>query len=382
MTLVGALAGRGRAAVDPRGSIRVVGEPWSLDWWVGADDRWRLPAGEPSVRQHTIDGTPVVETAMRVPGGDAVQRVYGIGGPGGLVIVEVENDSPAAFVVAFAVVGARSVAAAGAVLEVDDRPAVFLPAPPARWAVGTTALDPATVAFETGPFPSRRAGRKELVHAAVLAPLSHRSRLRIALATSGEDPGPVELAQAASPADAAAGWHALLDHGMRAVLPDAKVQADVALARSQILLDPDPGAVTTAALEDWGHDTEAAWAWRGLSFGARRAARRRHGPFDDSTPGGLLESVRRMLVRDDRELELAPGLPGAWHGQDLEVFDAPTRGGRLSYALRWHGDRAALLWEVGDPVDGLVLRAPALDSRWSARDPSGEALLGPVPIPH
>ena len=219
------------------------------------------------------------------------------------------------------------------------------------------------------------------MHAAVLAPLSHRNRLRIALATSGEDPGPVELVQAASPADAAAGWHALLDHGMRVVLPDAKVQADLALARSQVLLDPDPGPVATAALEDWGHDTEAAWAWRGLSFGARRAARRRRGPFDESTPGGLLESVRRMLVRDERDLELAPGLPGAWRGQDLEVFDAPTRGGRLSYALRWHGDRAALLWEVADPVAGLVLRAPALDPRWSARDPSGEALLGPVPTP-
>jgi hypothetical protein len=166
---------------------------------------------------------------------------------------------------------------------------------------------------------------------------------------------------------------------MRVVLPDAKVQADLALARSQVLLDPDPGPIATAALEDWGHDTEAAWAWRGLSFGARRAARRRRGPFDDSTPGGLLESVRRMLVRDEPDLELAPGLPGAWRGQDLEVFDAPTRGGRLSYALRWHGDRAALLWEVADPVDELVLRAPALDPRWSARDPSGEALLGPVP---
>ena len=29
----------------------VVGESWTLDWWIGADDRWRVPAREPAVRQ-------------------------------------------------------------------------------------------------------------------------------------------------------------------------------------------------------------------------------------------------------------------------------------------------------------------------------------------
>ena len=47
----------GRARVDARGGSTVVGESWSLDWWIGADDRWRVPAREPAVRQRTIEGS-------------------------------------------------------------------------------------------------------------------------------------------------------------------------------------------------------------------------------------------------------------------------------------------------------------------------------------
>jgi hypothetical protein len=380
VTLVGALGGRGRARVDTRGGITVVGEGWSLDWWIGADDRWRVPAAEAAVRQRTIEGTPVLETALRVPGGDAVQRTYGVGGPGGIIIVEIENDSPAAFIAAFTVTGARAIGGAGGVIEVDDRPALIVPAAPARFTVGLEPLDPETIGAQTGTFPSVR-DRKGRLNAAVLFPLSHRNRMRIAVVTSSDDPGPVDLAQAASATDAANGWHALLEHGMRVAVPDPKLQTAVDLAHAQVLLDPDPDAVTTAALEDWGHDAEAEWAWRGLSLSARRAARRRAGPLDESTPGGLLSSVRRALVRDERGIELAPDLPPAWWGQDFEVHDAPTRAGRLSYAVRWHGARAALLWEVTEPAADLVIRAPKLDPTWTTTEPAGDALLTPASTP-
>ncbi len=378
MTLVGALGGRGRARVDRHGGITVVGESWSLDWWIGADDRWRIPAQEPAVRQHAIEHTPVMETALRVPSGDAIQRVYGIGGPGGIVIIEIENDSPAAFIVAFTVTGACAVGGAGPSIEVDGRPALVVPAPPARWSLGTDSLTIESIGVETGPLPTERSRRGRLA-AAFLYPLSHRNRLRIALATSADAPGPVELAAAASAPDAANGWHALLEHGMRVTLADRKLQDAVDLARSQVLLDPDPDAATTAALEDWGHDAEAAWGWRGLSLRARRAARRRNTPVDETTPAGILTSVHRMLLREPSDatatIDLAPALPAEWWGQDLEVHDAPTRSGRVSYALRWHGPRPALLWEVTDPAPELVLRAPALDPTWSTRAPVGETLL-------
>jgi hypothetical protein len=56
----------------------------------------------------------------------------------------------------------------------------------------------------------------------------------------------------------------------------------------------------------------------------------------------------------------------------------------VSYAVRWHGDRVALLWEVAphdDVTDPLRLTAPGLDPGWSTTDLRGEALIGPVPPP-
>ncbi len=36
----------------------------------------------------------MVETKLRVPGGDAVHRVWAVADHGGLTVIEVENDSP------------------------------------------------------------------------------------------------------------------------------------------------------------------------------------------------------------------------------------------------------------------------------------------------
>jgi hypothetical protein len=54
------------------------------------------------------------------------------------------------------------------------------------------------------------------------------------------------------------------------------------------------------------------------------------------------------------------------------VHDAPTRHGPLSYAVRWHGARPALLWEA---PPGVRLRAPGLDPTWSSETTRGDALL-------
>ena len=102
----------------------------------------------------------------------------------------------------------------------------------------------------------------------------------------------------------------------------------------------------------------------------------------------FLSFVRNMLVRETGTT--APGLalcsmiPDDWWGRGVEVHDAPTHFGRMSYAVRWHGDRPALLWELEpfdgvDGVDGVHLTAPGLDPAWSSREPRGEALLASVP---
>lgn len=91
----------------------------------------------------------------------------------------------------------------------------------------------------------------------------------------------------------------------------------------------------------------------------------------------FLSFVRQMLVREapDGSLGLCTLLPPEWVGQGLEVHEAPTHYGRISYALRWHGERPAVLWECERP--GVRLTAPGLDPTWSTTDQSGEALLAP-----
>jgi hypothetical protein len=88
----------------------------------------------------------------------------------------------------------------------------------------------------------------------------------------------------------------------------------------------------------------------------------------------LLLCTRALLAWEapDGSLVLLAELPDAWRGCDLDVHDAPTRGGSLSYSVRWHGDRPALLWSA---PPGVRVCAPGLDAEWSSETPEGEALL-------
>src|SRR5439155_7899742 len=96
----------------------------------------------------------------------------------------------------------------------------------------------------------------------------------------------------------------------------------------------------------------------------------------------FLTLVRLMLLREtaDGGVALCSMLPDDWTGHPLEVRDAPTHHGRLSFAVRWHGERPALLWELdrheGTAGTGEVrLTCPGLDPSWSSTAARGEALL-------
>src|SRR5207244_5336953 len=108
-TMVGNVGSSREAIVDPRGLVTPWYDGWSLDWWVGADDRWHLPSRETGIRQRLVGNAPVVETVMRVPGGEVAHRVYAVAGlpagagdgeagagpgsAGELTLVEVESAS-------------------------------------------------------------------------------------------------------------------------------------------------------------------------------------------------------------------------------------------------------------------------------------------------
>ncbi len=91
-----------------------------------------------------------------------------------------------------------------------------------------------------------------------------------------------------------------------------------------------------------------------------------------------------VLGWDAGGLRLVPAMPERWFGQSWEAHEVPTPFGSCSMAVRWHGDRPALLWELGPVLPGApvpLMRAPGLDPTWSSTDPRGEALLGPVAPP-
>jgi len=99
-----------------------------------------------------------------------------------------------------------------------------------------------------------------------------------------------------------------------------------------------------------------------------------------TTSASFLLLVRSLLVEDASDgLRLLPELPGAWLGQPIEVHDAPTSHGLLSFAVRWHGERPALLWQLahsdGGAHGGARITIPGLDPGWSSTDPAGDALL-------
>jgi len=209
----------------------------------------------------------------------------------------------------------------------------------------------------------------------------------------------------------------VLDHTARVALADDVLQEAVTTARSRLLLPLDDderrAPARLAALAAWGFPQEVVALGERPTLGPFPATATAADLGAPDDPAFLLR-LRSLLVDDPPgELALLPGFPAAWAGQPVEVHDLPTAAGRASFAVRWHGERPALLWDVrplpaapaaigtadpGRPVldpqraapDGtavrptepppdLVLRAPALDPAWTGHGPVGEALLRPLP---
>ncbi|MFN0090627.1 MAG: hypothetical protein ACKVWR_10235, partial [Acidimicrobiales bacterium] len=107
-----------------------------------------------------------------------------------------------------------------------------------------------------------------------------------------------------------------------------------------------------------------------------------HG-HDPAVGAAFLLLVARLHALDDAAgLDVCPLLSPAQRGVDWAVHELSTRWGVLSYALRWHGPRPALLWELTPPAapgPSFALRAGALDPSFAARELAGEALLAAPP---
>ena len=74
-------------------------------------------------------------------------------------------------------------------------------------------------------------------------------------------------------------------------------------------------------------------------------------------------------------LSMLPEVPESWKGQSIDVRRMVTGLGSLSFSVRWHGDRPAVLWDRSGGPDDAVLGCPGLDPSWSTSERDGEALL-------
>jgi hypothetical protein len=334
---VGTLTTGITAEVDAGGTVHY--GALRVGWHVRSGNDWLVPGGDSKTRQSRPHPAPVVHTAFRIPNGDAVERVYAVGdGDGSVVVIEVENDSPEAIAIGF-------------VLEAPD--------------AVTVDLDGARVGGTLVLFPARRAGAVEPEHGLVF-PVPHRTKVRVALSRS-----PVDAAALADADAVARAWDRMLDRGLRTELPE-DLQDRVDTARVDLLLAP-PSAGAFVELEGWGFDEDAVEMWAHLPMRARRAARR----ASKVPAAGLLGETRAALVGESgATIELVPGFRTEWLGRNIGAHDVPLRQGLCSFAVRWHGARPAVLWDV---PPGSTVRAPVLDAAWSSTEPVGETLLGEPP---
>lgn len=466
-TPVGNLGRAPLGVVDPAGLVTPGWARWSLDWWIGADDRWHVPPREPSLRQRLVDDMPVVETRVRVPGGDAVHRVYAVPGEPERLVVEVENDSSVPFAVAFAI---RPYDGHG-VTEVEhvridgetawaDGAAVVLPRAPSFAAAGSfDGVDPAAIVMRGDASTGSDAEawcRLGLASAAAVLALPHRASLSVTLPATAPATGGAARAAMAPPGGAAAavrGWRVVGDRGVQISVPDARLEHALAAARRHLLVGyaacpPGAARAVAAALRAVGYDPEAgeaavaAQAAEALGSAELHALPAAAPVLDEEglvvTPAGVdlirtLDLAARDLARGDQAgyerlnhvvdrasatwtwpdvvhphlghgcggdgaslevaarvvttavgvllsdaaggLDVLPVFPATWAGHPVEVQRAPTSWGAISYALRWHGERPALLWEVDGAPPNLVLRCPGLDATFATTEPKGEALL-------
>jgi hypothetical protein len=86
----------------------------------------------------------------------------------------------------------------------------------------------------------------------------------------------------------------------------------------------------------------------------------------------------QLVTSDEYSAHLMPGsFPAGWLGVDFEAHGlAIGHASSLSFAIRWHGDRPAVLWEISGPP------MPLHYCDWTTGQLSGEALWPAVTSPH
>ena len=431
--------------ISPAGSVMMADRSWSLEWGIRDAERWRRASAERAVRQNRLDDTPVYETRMRVAGGDVIQRVGVLNdGNGRALLVEYENDSPDALVVATVGRIAEPLTATAAGVARPAGPWMRPERPAGAVLMGRDIW----AAVEAEAAGTNRSGDGDV---AVLLALPHRQTISIVVGFDGDLPTQVSTA-----GEIAAGWRTITARGLDIEVSDVALTAawrrlvcDLILVagdddpvvageaawwldlaglhreadrgRAQVLAASDHGLLgpvgAVAALRSF-----ASACWRDNDADSQAELAELAGPLARLSGPQLDQATLRMVARalavtapaaaadarrlvervsrptyttqspvaqgaervlamllvdlgDEATIGILPSVPKSWNGQPLDVRGLVTSLGSLSFSVRWHGERPALLWERTGGPDLVELRCPAWDSAWSSTERNGEALL-------
>ena len=409
------------AEVGPDGNVTFADGSPPLRWFVAADDRWHDPAVDAAVRQSRVDGAPVFETRLRIPGGDIVQRVWAVVGRDTgreidrslrtRVVCDFENDSRLPVAIALTRRGlavSRPLAARGGSGE-WPAPGLDLPEPPVVIPIGhqsrvrvvitpgfSAAVD-GTAVVEALPDDivepeavvrgwtqlTERASHLSLDDVLDTRPISERvtgERAAIAL-----EPPPNMFAGG----DALVAAHWLLDVREATRLKVESYESSEIATAAEVLLRGGRAverglfaASVRAAAELLAPDERAMRDLSRAVTGSRRAALYEFLGNDRLVVSGslargafttALEESLVMPTGDDTITFLPDGCPAERLGTNFEVSGVGIgRGRTVSFAVRWHGGNAAILWEVTGTTK-VDMRCGA-DLSWTSSSMAGEGL--------
>ena len=400
MRAVGVRGAAWSAGVSAWGDLFVEDQE-RLRWFIAADDRWYRPSRETTVRQREVSGVPVIETRIKVPGGDAVQRVYGVANFGGAIVVEIYNDSSLPFAVAFdrgdistmrepSPTGVQGIdLPAGSVVfpvghHATMRAAILVNGDSRQISAGELESLPSFEQVERGWLAALQISSRVDVPDLSWSSALTSQRCKVLLSNS------TELAESS---DISLVVDLLLDRAERVRLGDKPAQwvDEVAVATERILKQcaktQSVQWFEERALLGAGMVLNRAGESRGLqdfvSVWSRLAEAGRISGLALASPeiAGTVRQIawiesQLVAQRRDGVIEICPcGIDKSWLGVNFEchkLLASPEH--VISYAVRWHGEKPALLWEIDGPV-GAKVAASAIDRTFSSTEMRGETLL-------
>jgi hypothetical protein len=332
------------ALVDPAGQIALPSGV-TLNWQFTRDGNWVSPSSVPSLRKRPF-AVAGVEFAMAA-GGSIRQRVVGRSAPWPVATVEFIDATRDGFVLRVELHTEGEAHLNDCTVFVGGRPVLVASSPPAL-----SSFQQSVCSFE---WPM--AGQSLVLD----LPLTNAH-------SASSKPTPLDESQIV------AGWSHLGQWLPDLESCDSHLDAFVRGASIDIALGDARVSHATRPLVD---PQTLALSWPDFVSSVRAAAIcdvSRFHTIDDAMQ--FIEATsRRLFPTSAARIDAFALFDPSWRGQSVSASRFPTTLGTMSAAIRWHGNRPALLWQrVGGP-DNVEITAPVLDAAFSSFERSGEALL-------